>query len=119
LCGDSGVAAADARSVRQHARIGELPNYRVLLRGHLAPAPLASELQPRGFYVTRIVTASDATGAGRRALQLVQTESKYERLVESYHGRAPDLAVEEVIEAPSSDQQAVNRSGYVFYEDEE
>jgi hypothetical protein len=78
-----------------------------------------SELQPRGFYVTRIVTASDATDAGRRALQLVQAESKYQNLVESYRGRAPDLAIEEIAEAPSSDQQAVNRSGYVFYEQEE
>jgi hypothetical protein len=77
-----------------------------------------SEVQPRGFYVNRIVTASDATDAGRRALHLVQTEAKYRTLVEAYGGRAPDMAVEEVAEAPLSDQQAVNRSGYVFYEDE-
>ena len=91
----------------------------MLLRGHLAPASLDSELQPRGFYVTRIVTASDVTDAGRRALQLVQTESKYQKLVESYSGQAPDLAIEKVSAAPSSDEQAVNRSGYVFYEHEE
>jgi hypothetical protein len=96
-----------------------LQNYRVLLRGHLAPAALDSEFQPRGFYVTRIVTASDATDAGIRALQLVQAEPKFRTLVQSYRGRAPDLAVEEVTEAVSSDRQAVNRSGYVFYEDED
>jgi hypothetical protein len=94
-------------------------SYRVLLRGHLAAAPPDSEVQPRGFYVTRIVTASDAAEAGRRALEPIQAEPKYRTLVESYKGRAPDIAIEEVVQAPSRDQQAVNRSGYVFYEDEE
>jgi hypothetical protein len=88
------------------------------MRGHLTPAPSESELQPRGFYVSRVVNASDATDAGQRAIQLLQSEAKYKKLVQSHGGQAPHLQIEEVGEPPSHDDQALNRSGYVFYEHE-
>jgi hypothetical protein len=90
----------------------------VLLRGHLPPAPAGSEVQPRGFYVTRLVTAIDPTDAGSAAIQLLQAEPKYQRLADAYPGSAPELAVEEVSAAPQSHLETVNRSGYVFFEDE-
>jgi hypothetical protein len=34
------------------------------------------------------------------------------------YGQAPELQVDEVELAPHSDAPAVNRSGYIFYEDE-
>jgi hypothetical protein len=75
-------------------------------------------VQPRGFYVTRLVTAADSTAAGSKAIQLLQAEPKYQHLAKSYVGSAPDLAVEEVSAAPESHTETVNRSGYIFFEDE-
>jgi hypothetical protein len=95
-----------------------LLQFRVLLRGHLAPAPPGSEVRPRGFYVTRVVRATDPIQAGMAAIQLLQAEPKYQHLASSYRGDSPELAVEEVSAAPESEAGSVNRSGYVFFEDE-
>jgi hypothetical protein len=95
-----------------------LTQFRVLLRGHLPPAPADSEVQARGSYVTRLVTAMDPTDAGSAAIQVLQAEPKYQRLANSYPEGAPELAVEEVSAAPESHAESVNRSGYVFFEDE-
>jgi hypothetical protein len=94
-----------------------LPSYRVTIHGHLPPPPLDSEVQPRGFYVTRVVEATSATEAGAAAIQLLHAEPKFTRMAGSY-GQAPDLEVGEVELAPDSDAWAVNRSGYLFYEDD-
>jgi hypothetical protein len=71
-------------------------------------------VQPRGFYVTRLVTAADSNAAGSQAIQLLQAEPKYQHLAKSYIGSAPDLAVEEVSAASESHAEAINRSGYTF-----
>lgn len=95
-----------------------LANFRVVLRGHMPPSPPDSEVQLRGFYVTRIVDAASPSEAGAAAMRLLHTESKFTRMSGAY-GQAPELQVDKVEPAPDSDPQAVNRSGYVFYEDEE
>jgi hypothetical protein len=89
------------------------------VRGHLGLAPTDSELQPQGFYVTRVVKASNAADAGSRAIRVVQAESKFQKLVHTYNGVAPDLQIEKVTKTISSTEDGVNRSGYVFYESEE
>jgi hypothetical protein len=94
-----------------------LPSYRVTLHGHLPPPPPDSEVQPRGFYVTRVVEATSAAEAGVAAMRLLHAEQKFTRMASSY-GQAPDLQVDEVEMAPGSDALAVNRSGYLFYEDD-
>jgi hypothetical protein len=75
-------------------------------------------VQLRGFYVTRIVSAADPTDAGSTAIQLLLGEPKYQRLAGAFVGGAPELAVEEVSAAPESHARTVNRSGYIFFEDE-
>jgi hypothetical protein len=80
-------------------------------------APPDSEVQPRGFFVTHIVEASSPPEAGAAAMRLLHTESKFTRMAAGY-GQAPELQVDEVELAPHSDAPAVNRSGYIFYEDE-
>jgi hypothetical protein len=94
-----------------------LPSYRVTLRGHMPPPPPGSEVQLRGFFVTRIVDASSPAEAGAAAIRLLQAEPKFTRMAGAY-GQAPDIQVDEVEFAPASDPVAVNRSGYLFYEDE-
>ncbi len=94
-----------------------LPSYRVTLHGHLPPSPPDSEVQLRGFYVTRVVDAASAAEAGAAAIRLLHTESKFTRMADAY-GQAPEIQVDEVDLAPGSDALAVNRSGYLFYEDE-
>jgi hypothetical protein len=89
----------------------------VILHGHLPPAPPDSQVQPRGFYVTRIVEATGAPEAGAAAIRLLHTEPKFTRMAGNY-GQAPDLQVHEIEPAPGRDPRAVNRSGYLFYEDE-
>jgi hypothetical protein len=74
-------------------------------------------VQLRGFYVTRVVEATTATEAGAAAIQLLQSEPKFTRMAGSY-GQAPDLQVDEVQPAPAGDARDVNRSGYLFYEDD-
>jgi hypothetical protein len=67
--------------------------------------------------VTRIVTAESAAEAGGVAISLLQTERKFVRMAAMY-GHAPDLAVSEIALAPHSHIEQVNRSGYVFNEDD-
>lgn len=67
-----------------------MPTYRVTLHAHLPPSPPASELQLGGF--TRM--------AGT-------------------YGQAPEIQVDEVELSPGSDAPVVNRSGYLFYEDDQ
>lgn len=94
-----------------------MPSYRVILRGHLPPPLPHSEVQPRGFYATRIVDATSAAEAGAAAIQLLHGESKFTRMAGVY-GQAPDIQVDEVELASGSDSQTANRSGYLFYEDD-
>jgi hypothetical protein len=91
--------------------------FRVRLHGRLPPPPAGGEVRPRGFYVNRVVRASDAHEAGAAAIQLVRAEPKFRRLVESYGGEAPELVVEDAIAAPHPDPGRANRTGYVFYDD--
>ena len=91
--------------------------FRVVLRGHLPPSPPDSEVRLRGFFVTRIVDASSPTDAGAAAIRLLQAEAKFIRMAGAY-SQAPELQVDEVELAPGSDALAVNRSGYLFYEDD-
>ena len=88
-----------------------------MLRGYLPPSPPGSEVHPRGFYVTRVVDASSPIEAGSTAIQILHSEPKFTRMAVAYN-QAPELQVDEVELAPESDALAVNRSGYVFYEDE-
>jgi hypothetical protein len=83
----------------------------------MPPPPPDSEVQLRGFFVTRIVEASSPPEAGAAAIRLLHTEPKFTRMAAGY-GQAPELQVDEVEPAPNSDAAAVNRSGYVFYEEE-
>ena len=83
----------------------------------MPPAPLGSEVQLRGFYVTRVVEATSAAEAGAAAIRLLHAEPKFTRMAGSY-GQAPDVQVDEVELAVGSDAPAVNSSGYLFYEDD-
>ena len=94
-----------------------MPSYRVTVHGHLPSPPPDSEVQLRGFYVTRVVEAPSAAEAGAAAIQLLQAEPKFTRMANSY-GQAPDLQVDECELAPGSDAVAMNRSGYLFYEND-
>lgn len=94
-----------------------MPSYRVTVHGHLPPPAPDSEVQPRGFYGTRVVEAPSAAEAGAAAIQLLQDEPKFTRMAKSY-GQAPDLQVDRCELAPVCDAPAVNRSGYLFYENE-
>jgi hypothetical protein len=94
-----------------------LPSYRVILRGHLPPSPPDSEVQPRGFLVTRVVEANSAVEAGAAAIRLLYSEPKFARMAKAY-GQAPEIQVDESELAPGSDGLSVNRSGYLFYEDD-
>ena len=67
--------------------------------------------------MTRVVEAAGVAEAGAAAIQLLHAEPKFTRMAGSY-GQAPDLQVDEVVLAVGSDAEAVNRSGYLFYEDE-
>ena len=67
--------------------------------------------------MTRIVDASSPTDAGAAAIRLLQTEAKFIRMAGAY-SQAPELQVDEVELAPGSDALAMNRSGYLFYEDD-
>jgi hypothetical protein len=88
----------------------------VILRGHLPPPLPDSEVQARGFFVTRVVDANSPAEAGAAAIRLLQAEPKFTRMAGAY-GQAPDIQVDEVELAPASDPLAVNRGGYLFYED--
>ncbi len=89
----------------------------MVLHAHLPPSPPDSDVQLRGFYVTRLVEATGALEAGAAAIRLLQTEQKFTRMASAY-GHAPELLVDEVELAPGSDPMVVNRSGYLFYENE-
>lgn len=91
--------------------------YRVTLFALMPPSPPDAEVQLHSFRVSRLVDATNATEAGVAAIRLLQTESKFTRMAGAY-GEAPDLEVDEVVPDPDGDIQAVNRSGYLFYEDE-
>ena len=67
-----------------------LASFRVILRGHLPTSPPDSDVQLRGFYVTRIVHASSATEAGAAAIRLLHTEPKFTRMAGAY-SQAPEL----------------------------
>lgn len=94
-----------------------MPGFRVTLHGRLPPPRPDSETQLRGFYVTRLVDVPSALEAGVAAIQLVHAEAKFTRMAGAY-GQAPEIQVHRVEPAPGSDAAAVNRSGYLFYEDE-
>lgn len=91
--------------------------YRVTLLGEMPPGPPDSDVQLRVFRVSRIVDAANATEAGPAAIRLLHTEPKFTRMASAY-GETPELEVEEVEPAPDADVQAVNRSGYLFTEDD-
>ena len=94
-----------------------MPSYRVTLHGHLPPPPPDSEVQLRGFYVTRVVEAATAVEAGAAAIQLLHVEPKFTRMASSY-GQVPDLQVDKIELAIGSAAREVNHSGYLFYEDD-
>jgi hypothetical protein len=94
-----------------------VPSYRVVLHGRLPPSPPDSEVQLRGFFVTRVVEADSSAEAGAAAIRLLHAEPKFVRMAEAY-GQAPEIQVDESGPAPEADGPAVNRSGYLFYEDE-
>jgi hypothetical protein len=98
------------------AEIG-VPSYRVVLHGRLPPNPPDSEVELRGFLVTRIVEADSMAEAGAAAIRLLHAEPKFVRMAEAY-GQAPEIQVDESEPAPGADGAVVNRSGYLFYEDE-
>jgi hypothetical protein len=65
-----------------------------------------------------VVEATSATAAGAAAIQLLHAEPKFTRMAGAY-GQAPDVQVDEVLLAAGpSDAPAVNRSGYLFYDDD-
>ena len=92
-----------------------MPLYRVVLHAFMPPSPPASDLDLRGFYVTRVVDAADEAGAGAEAIRLVQGESKFVRMADAY-GAAPELRVYRLELDPAGDPVTANRSGYVFHE---
>lgn len=92
-----------------------MPYYRVVLHAFLPPSPPASDLDLRGFYVTRVVDATGEAEAGAAAIRLVQAEPKFSRMAEAY-GAAPELQVYRLEPDPASDPFTANRSGYVFHE---
>lgn len=94
-----------------------LARFRVTILGYLPESPPDSEVELRSFRVTRIVEATTATEAGTAAIRHLQAESKFARMADAY-GEAPELEVDEVTLDPEADTQAVNRSGYLFFEDE-
>jgi hypothetical protein len=61
----------------------------------MPPGPPHSEVQLRGFSVSRIVEATSATEAGAAAIRLLHTEPKFTRMASAY-GQAPELQVEAV-----------------------
>jgi hypothetical protein len=91
--------------------------FRVTLLGQMPPSPPDSEIQLHSFRVSRIVDAAHASEAGPAAIRLLHTEQKFTRMASAY-GEAPELEVEEVEPDPDADVHAVNRSGYLFYEDD-
>ena len=92
-----------------------MPLYRVVLHAFMPPSPAESDLDLRGFYVTRVVDAADEAGAGAEAIRLVQGESKFVRMADAY-GAAPELQVYHLELDPAGDPVTANRSGYVFHE---
>jgi hypothetical protein len=54
--------------------------------------------------------------AGAAAIRLVQGEDKFLRLAQTY-GEPPELTVDEA-EPTAGDENATNRTGYVFYDNE-
>ena len=83
----------------------------------MPPSPPDSEVELRSFRVSRIVDAANGTEAGAAAIRLLHTEPKFMRMADAYE-QAPDLEVEEVRPDPDGNLEAVNRSGYLFFEDE-
>jgi hypothetical protein len=95
-----------------------MPYYRVVLHAFLPPSPPGSDLDLRGFYVTRVVDAAGEAEAGAAAIRLVHGEPKFARMAEAY-GAAPELQVYRLEPDPAGDPLAANRSGYVFHEGDE
>lgn len=95
-----------------------MPYYRVVLHAFLPPSPPQSDLDLRGFYVTRVVDAAGEAEAGAAAIRLVHGEQKFTRMAEAY-GAPPELQVYRLEQDPSGDPVTANRSGYVFHEGEE
>ena len=95
----------------------KLARFRVTLLGYMPESPPDSEVELRSFRVTRVVEAANAAEASTAAMRLLHAEPKFTKMADAY-GEAPELEVDEVTLDPDADAQAVNRSGYLFFEDE-
>ena len=94
-----------------------MARFRVTLLGYMPESPPDSQVELRSFRVTRVVEAINAAEAGAAAIRLLHAEAKFTRMTGAY-GEAPELEVDEVTLDPDADIQAVNRSGYLFFEDD-
>ena len=102
----------DSTTKERHLR-----QFRVLIRGHLPAVPTENDVHPRGFYVTRLVSASDPSEAGSLAIQFLSEERHYQQLAEGLVSGTPKLVIETVSDGSGSDPETVNQTGYVFFED--
>jgi len=115
--GDAAPSRLKRKSLGSTNKGPALPRYRVILHADLPLPPPGSEVQPRGFYVTRIVTAESAAEAGvLQSASCKPSESSCGWLLCT--GTHLISLFSEIALAPHSHIEQVNRSGYVFYEDD-
>lgn len=94
-----------------------MTSYKIIVNGTNFVLSIQGKEQRMGFYATRFVEANNVEEAQEAAMRLIMNDNKLRQAIRNEPNSQPQLHIDEVTEAPITEQDKSTNNAFMFYAD--